>query len=206
MSPEARPRLVLASGSATRAKLLRDAGLEILVDPPAVDEGAVKRRLRAEGASVETVALCLADAKAGAVSPARPGALVIGADQMLERAGEWFDKPTDRAAAAAQLARLGGGSHRLVTAATIHRDGEAIWRVTTSATLTLRPLSPALIDAYLDRVGDDALASVGAYRIEGPALALFDAVEGDWFTILGLPMREILSFLRPFGLPFGDAA
>ena len=150
----------------------------------------------ARGAGVEEAAATLARAKAEAVSPRHSGPLVIGADQILECAGTWFDKPPDAKTAAQQLASLGGRTHRLVSAACVVCDGQVLWQVVEAARLTMRPLSEAAIAAYLKKAGPDALGSVGAYRLEGLGAQLFSEIEGDFFTILGLPLLPLLTFLR----------
>lgn len=198
------PALVLASASRTRAALLRDAGLAFETVPAAVDEAAVKQKLSREGASAERVAGALAEMKAARIADEiaadRPGTLVLGADQVLDLDGALLDKPADRAAAAGHLQRLSGKRHRLVSAAALLRGGERIWDCTDSASLVMRPLSARFIAAYLDAVGDDALDSVGAYRLEGLGAHLFALVEGDFFTILGLPLLPLLGFLRGDGV------
>ena len=191
--------LVLASASATRVRMLRDAGLELEAVAPGVDEAAVKRSLAAERAPADHVASTLAELKAIRISNVRPGALAIGADQMLVCNGVSFDKPPDLAHARAQLQALRGKTHELVSAAAAARDGVVLWREATRARLRMRPFSEAFLDDYLDRVGEDVLASVGAYRIEGLGAQLFDRVEGDLFTILGLPLLPLLEFLRGHG-------
>jgi septum formation protein len=192
--------IILASGSAIRRSLLERAGLEVVADPADRDEAVLKAELRADHASVERASLLLAESKAMAVAGRYPGAIVIGADQILECAGAWFDKPRDRAAARDQLLRLAGRRHRLVTSAVAVTDGTVRWRVTESARLLMRPFSEAFLDQYLDRAGEDILASVGAYQIEGLGLQLFEDVDGDFFTILGLPLLPLLRFLREQGL------
>jgi septum formation protein len=139
-------------------------------------------------------------AKALEVAVRHPGRIVLGADQMLECDGEWFDKPSDRPAAAQQIARLSGRSHRLVSAVVAIRDGGPTWRFVESAELTMRRLTPAFIDSYLDKVGDKALSSVGGYQIEGPGIQLLSTIKGDHFTILGLPLLPLLDFLRSEGV------
>ena len=191
--------LVLASGSRTRADMLRNAGLSIEVTPAAVDEGAVKCSLSAEGASPEQIADTLAELKAAQISQRAPGALVLGADQVLDLDGEILDKPNDMAAAARHLRRLSGCRHQLVSAAVLLKDGQRIWGRTDRASLVVRPLSDSFIDRYLGVVGERALDSVGAYQLEGPGANLFDSVEGDFFTILGLPLLPLLAFLRGHG-------
>jgi len=196
----AAPRLVLASGSPTRRRLLAEAGLRFEVAPAAVDEAEVKQSLAAEGASAAQAAETLAELKALAVSRSRPGSLVIGADQLLDCEGRWFDKPADHAAAAAQLRFLSGRRHSLRTAVCLLRDGTRLWHHNASATLTLRPLSEDFLEAYLDAAGAEVLGSVGAYRLEGHGAQLFSRVEGDFFTVLGLPLLPLLEILRAQGV------
>ena len=192
--------LILASASRTRRMILANAGLAFEVSAARVDEAGVKASLAAEDASAAQVAEALAELKALRVSSGRAGALVIGADQMLECEGRWFDKPADRDQAARQLAALGGRVHELVCCACLVLDGSRIWHRIDRARLTMRPLSPAFIEAYLDAVGDRALESVGAYQLEGLGAQLFSRVEGDYFTILGLPLLPLLEFLRGRGV------
>lgn len=194
------PSLVLASGSRTRAEMLRNAGLSFEIVPAAVDEGAVKTSLTAEGASPEQIADTLAELKAARISQRMPDTLVLGADQVLDLDGAILDKPVDRAAAARHLQRLSGRRHHLVSAAVLLKDGQRIWGRTDRASLVVRPLSAPFIDRYLTVVGDRALESVGAYQLEGPGAHLFDSVEGDFFTILGLPLLPLLDFLRGHGV------
>ncbi|WP_083897389.1 nucleoside triphosphate pyrophosphatase [Azospirillum sp. B506] len=194
------PRLVLASGSRTRAMMLERAGVTAILDKPLVDEDEVKAAGRAEGVSADIVAEALAELKAQRITRRHPGALVVGADQMLDCEGRWFDKPADRAAARAQLLDLRGKTHRLVSCAVVVRDGERIWHKVDSARLTMRNFSETFLDEYLDRVGDEVLQSVGAYQLEGLGAQLFHRVEGDFFTILGLPLLPLLGFLRVHGV------
>lgn len=194
------PQLVLASGSRTRAAMLEQAGVSAVLDKPLVDEDEVKAAGRAEGVSADIVAEALAELKAQRITRRHPGALVVGADQMLECEGRWFDKPADRAAARAQLLDLRGKTHRLVSCAVVVRDGERMWHRIDSARLTMRNFSEAFLDDYLTRVGDDVLHSVGAYQLEGLGAQLFQRVEGDFFTILGLPLLPLLGFLRVHGV------
>lgn len=190
------PSVVLASGSASRCKLLKNAGVAVTVDVPSIDEESVKASLAAEGASAPQVAETLAELKAVRVSRRQPGALVIGADQMLACEGEWFDKPTDLAAARKHLEVLSGKTHQLHCVVCVVRDGERLWHHIDRATLTMRPLSSAFIADYLERAGDEVCQSVGAYQLEGLGAQLFSHVTGDYFTILGLPLLPLLDFLR----------
>ncbi|TWA95526.1 septum formation protein [Azospirillum brasilense] len=194
------PTVVLASGSRTRAEMLERAGVRVTLAPAAVDEEEIKLAARAEGAPVEDVAEALAELKAQRVTRKHPGSLVIGADQMLECEGRWFDKPADRAAARAQLQDLRGRTHRLVSCAVVFCDGERLWHHVDRARLTMRPFSDAFLDSYLNAAGDDVLGSVGAYHLEGLGAQLFHRVDGDFFTILGLPLLPLLGFLRVHGV------
>lgn len=193
-------RVVLASSSRTRAEMLARAGVAVTCDPASVDEEEMKHACRAEGLPVEATAEALADLKARRVSARQTGALVIGADQMLECEGVWFDKPAGREQARAQLLALRGRSHRLISAAVVLRNGERLWHSVTSARLTVRSFSDAFVDSYLDAAGAAVLGSVGAYQVEGLGVQLFSRIEGDHFTILGLPLLPLLGFLREHGV------
>ena len=188
------PRLILASASAIRLRLLHDAGIAVVARPAAVDEAAIKCRARTDGASADETALLLADRKAACL--ARPRAIVIGADQLLACDGMWFDKPADRAAARMQLLALRGRAHVLHTALVVYRDAHCVWRHVSCPRLTMRAFSDAALESYLDLEGERLLCSVGAYRLEGPGVHLFDTVEGEHAAILGLPMLSLLSCLR----------
>lgn len=194
------PALVLASASRSRAAVLAHAGVPFVQDAAAVDEDAVKARQRGEGASARQCALALAELKALAVSPRHPGALVLGCDQMLDCDGRWFDKPKDIAAARAQLADLRGRTHVLVNGMVLVRDGRAQWSHADAATLRMRAFSDAFLDGYLGTVGEAALHAVGAYQLEGRGAQLFERIDGDFFSILGLPLLPLLAVLREHGL------
>ena len=194
------PAVVLASGSKTRAEMLERAGLRITLAPAAVDEEEIKLAARAEGIGVDEVAETLAELKAQRVTRKHPGALVIGAAQMLECEGRWFDKPAGRDAARQQLKDLRGKTHRLDSCAVVVRDGERLWHQVDRARLAMRPFSDAFLESYLDRAGDGVLHSVGAYQLEGLGAQLFQRVDGDFFTILGLPLLPLLGFLRVHGV------
>jgi septum formation protein len=199
MAPDA-PRLVLASQSTARAEVLRQAGVTFEIRPAAVDEDAVKASARAEGVAIADTAMLLAEMKALRVSRRDPDAVVIGADQMLVCDGVWFDKPADRAGARTQLQTLRGKEHRLITEMVLARGGQRIWHHLTESRMTMRRFSDAFLDAYLDAEGDAVLGSVGAYRLEGSGVQLFEAVVGDHSAVLGLPLLPLLGFLRQHGV------
>lgn len=200
MRQAADPPLILASGSATRAALLRAAGLAFTTATPGVDEAAIKEAAQAEGIPPADAALMLAEAKAERISRRNPGALVIGADQLLVCEGAWFDKPTDAEAAKAQLARLSGRRHELVTAVLCHRGGARVWQHVATPRLMMRELRPDVIADYVAAEGEAVTASVGGYRVEGLGLRLFRHIEGEHSAILGLPMLPLLGFLRQHGV------
>ena len=193
-------RLVLASGSVSRRRLLEAAGVPFEAATAAVDEDEVKLAMKAEGADAFAVAEALAELKAQRVSPRFPGALVLGADQMLVCEGAWFDKPADLAGAAEHLRRLSGRPHHLLTALCLLCDGTRIWHHRDRAELTMRPLSEAAIQGYLAEVGEAALSSVGGYQLEGRGIQLFQSISGDFFGILGLPLLPLLDMLRNHGV------
>lgn len=191
--------LVLASKSAIRCQILNAAGLPVDVVPAVLDERAVEDVARARGHGAAGVAAALAREKALAVSRAQRGRIVIGADQTLDLDGEGLHKPTDIDAARAQLRRLSGRRHTLYSAAAIARSGEVLAVAASLATLTMRTLSDDMIDRYCRQAGPAILGSVGAYQLEGLGIHLFETVVGDHFTILGLPLIEILARLRDLG-------
>jgi len=192
--------IILASGSATRQAMLRAAGVDVTCDAPAIDEDEVKHALRAEGAKALQVADTLAELKAQRISRRHRDAYVIGADQMLECGSIWFDKPADTDHAFAHLRALSGRTHTLISAVVVCRGGERIWGEHDAARLTMRDLSDEFIRHYLQQIGPAALSSVGAYQLEGLGAQLFNRIEGDFFTILGLPLLPLLAFLRLHGL------
>jgi septum formation protein len=190
------PHVVLASASAIRRTLLTNAGVAVTIDPGSVDEDEVKQAMKKEGASATAVAETLAELKAMRVASRHGDAFVFGADSMLECNGIWFDKPADRDHAAAHLTALSGRTHRLISSAVCVRNRARIWHHTSIALLTMRPLSRAFIESYLDAAGPAVQRSVGAYQLEGLGAQLFSKIEGDYFTVLGLPLLPILAFLR----------
>lgn len=194
------PRLVLASGSAGRRSLLEQAGLRCTVRPAAIDEDAVKSAARAKGAAPEACALILAEMKAARAAAADDGALIIGCDQLLVCEGRWFDKPASVDDAADQLRALRGRQHTLVTAVLCIRAGRRVWQHVAQPKLLMRDFSDDFLAAYLARAGGAVMASVGAYQIEGLGLHLFERIDGDQPSIIGLPLLPLLGFLRQHGV------
>lgn len=188
--------LVLASGSAMRARLLRAAGVDFVVDVPSVDEVA----LRATATNGPQAAGIIGAEKALAVSKRRPAAAVVGSDQVLGVDGELLGKPGTRDNARAQLRRLRGRTHQLLTSASVAMGGTVIWQHDEVAELTMCAFSDEALETYLAQVGDDVLGSPGAYHLEGLGASLFEAVRGDHFSILGLPLLPLLAFLRGRGV------
>ncbi|ANP46291.1 Maf family protein [Candidatus Viadribacter manganicus] len=191
--------LVLASGSAARRRLLEAAGLSFEVEVPRVDEEAAKASLRAEALRPRDQADALAELKALSVSRSRPD-FVIGADQMLALGDDVFDKPKSAEEAREHLLLLRGRTHELVTAAVIAREGAIIWRHVDTPKLRMRNFSDAFLDDYLAQAGDQVLRSVGAYQLEGLGAQLFERVDGDYFSVLGLQLLPLLAFLREHGI------
>ncbi|MDX6750500.1 Maf family protein [Geminicoccaceae bacterium 1502E] len=194
-------RLVLASGSAARAAMLRAAGLEPEQQRPVVDEESVREALRAEQVSGADAAVALAELKAQQVARQAPhDAIVLGGDQILELDGAWLEKPVDLAAARAQLRALRGRRHRLISAAVAFRGGVRVWHAVDAAELWVRPFGEAFLEDYLAACGEDVLGSVGAYQLEGRGAQLMSRVQGDYFTVLGMPLLPVLQFLRDQGV------
>ncbi len=193
-------RLVLASKSPSRAALLAGAGLDFATEPSGVDERAVEEPLLATKAGPAAIALHLAEAKALDVAARRSGDLILGADQTLGLGAERFVKPNSIAEAREQLVHLRGRSHQLHSALVLARDGVVLWRHVSAATLTMRTFSEAFLDRYLATVADEVTTTVGCYRLEGPGIQLFETIDGDYFTILGLPLLPLLAELRTRGI------
>jgi septum formation protein len=186
--------LILASQSRARQDLLTNAGISFEAVPAEIDERDIQRSSGLAGPG--DIAALLAREKAVAVSRQRPGRLVVGADQTLALGRELFAKPDSRAQARAQLSALAGGQHELHSAVAVARDGKRMFEAKALARMTMRPLSTAQIDAYLETAGERVTGSVGAYQLEGLGVHLFEHIEGDHFTILGLPLLPLLAFLR----------
>jgi septum formation protein len=200
MFQELAPPLILASASPARRKALEAAGLTFAIRPAGVDEMEVKRSARAEGTSAEDAAMLLAALKAERVAAREPNAIVIGADQILVCDGAWFDKPEHIDAARKQLRVLRGKSHVLSTAIVCQRGGQRLWQHLARPRLVMRAVSDAFLDAYLAAEGTAVTSSVGAYRVEGLGIHLFERIEGEHAAVLGLPMLPLLGFLRQHGV------
>ena len=199
MSLAPRETIYLASASPTRKRLLEAAGIPVIAEPAAVDEAEIKSAFHADRRGADDCALALAEAKAQRVSARHPSALVVGADQMLDCGGTWFDKPADLRHARAHLQALRGRRHRLISAVAVLRGGARLWHTVDQAELAMRSFSDEFLHRYLAAAGADALHSVGAYQLEGIGAQLFATVDGDFFTILGLPLLPLLDFLRGHG-------
>jgi septum formation protein len=199
MAEPGRRPLVLASASPFRRRMLEAAGLSFEVAPADVDEAAIKRDLLRSGSMPSAIAEALAVAKAEAVSARLPEALVVGADQVLALGQELFSKPASTSDAREQLLRLRGKSHHLLTAAALALGGKAVWKHVGFAILVMRPFSDAFLADYLAKAGDRVRHTVGAYEIEGPGIQLFERIDGDTFTIIGLPLLPLLAELRARG-------
>jgi len=191
--------IILASNSPFRKRLLENAGLEFRTVSPETDERTVETTLEGSDVTPDDVALILGEAKAQDVSQRNPDAWVIGSDQTLSLDGRIFHKPADMEDARRHLLALSGKTHQLNSAVVIARGGETVWRHVGVAHLTMRKLDPGFIGRHLAEVGDKALSSVGAYQIEGRGIQLFEKIDGDYFTIVGLPMLPLLASLRELG-------
>lgn len=192
--------LVLASASPTRQAMLKAAGVSFTVSPAGLNETALMRELTTNGADAATVAATLAQQKAILVSRDVRGDIVLGGDSVLSLGSEILGKSRDMAALKALLLKMSGGSHHLVSSAALARDGHVFWHHTTRVRMTVRHLSEAFIDSYLAREGVALLDSAGGYRFEGLGAQLFEHVEGDYFSILGMPLLPVLAELRAQGL------
>jgi septum formation protein len=191
--------LILASGSEIRLHLLRSAGLDVHAQVARIDETLIRAGLAAEKAHPRDIADTLAEMKAARIAAKAPDALVLGCDQVLEFRHEVWGKPETRDEAAAQLSALRGQTHRLLSALVLFDAGEPIWRHIGEARLTMRHFSDAFLEGYLDRNWPQIGHSVGGYKLEEEGIRLFDRIEGDHFTILGLPLLPLLTYLGTRG-------
>jgi septum formation protein len=199
MSGRAAEDVVLASASTVRKRLLDAAGIPVMVDPAAIDEAAIKDSFRRAGRPIGDCALALAEAKALAVAARHPGQFVIGADQMLDCAGLWLDKPRDPDESRRHLKLLRGQSHELHAAVVVTRGGDIVWQHVELARLTMRSFSDRFLDDYIAAVGVGICNGVGGYALEALGAQLFEYIEGDYFAILGLPLLPLLACLRRLG-------
>ncbi|MGV8955765.1 MAG: Maf family protein [Cypionkella sp.] len=191
--------VLLASASTIRLQLLQNVGLEVTAQPARIDEQAIRQSLQAEAASPQDIADALAEMKARKLAEKSPDSLVLGCDQVLAYQDQIFAKPTSLAEARAQLLILRGQTHQLISALVLYDAGKPIWRHISSAKLTMRPFTDTYLDAYLDRNWPSLDSSVGGYKLEEEGIRLFSAVVGDYFTILGLPLLPLLSYLATRG-------
>lgn len=189
-------KLILASKSPFRSAILKNAGIVFSTESADIDERAVEAPLYKSGATPQEVAQVLAEAKALSVSENHPDVVVIGCDQTLSLGDQIFHKPVDMDAARRQLLQFSGKTHQLNSAVALVKNGKTLWRHVSVARMTMRDLDPGFVGRYLGRVGDIALSSVGAYQVEGPGIQLFEEIEGDYFTIVGLPLLPLLNELR----------
>jgi septum formation protein len=194
------PQLLLASASQTRLDMLTAAGIVVRAEPARIDEDQVRRALEAEAASSRDVADALAEMKAAKLSDRHPEAFVLGADQVLDLKGRVFAKPESPEEARDQLRALRGQSHKLLSAAVLYQGGQPQWRHVGEARLTMRDFSDSYLEEYLSRNWDRIRHSVGGYRLEEEGVRLFSSISGDHFTILGLPLLPLLSYLAQRGI------
>ena len=194
------PNLILASASASRAALLTGAGLDFACIPADLDEDAIKDDGLARGSSPKAIAIKLAEAKALHVSTRHPG-IVIGGDQILQLERDLISKSRSLDEARDLLTRMSGKVHYLHAGMALAENGQLLWSNAESAEMSVRRLPPAFIDAYLEKTGDKILSSVGCYQLESEGVHLFDAIRGDYFTVLGLPLLPLLAQLRRYGQP-----
>lgn len=194
------PELILASQSPYRAGLLGNAGLRFTAMPAYIDEAATKRIAQTERWTPDACALSLARQKAAKIAGDHHDALVIGADQLLVCGDDWFDKPNDLDGARGHLQRLRGRSHVLVTAIVVMHCGAEVWHHIARPTLTMRVFSDAFLEAYLAEEADHLTTTVGAYRLEGPGMQLFETIEGDHSAIIGLPLLPLFKFLQSYAI------
>ncbi|HEY0214529.1 MAG TPA: Maf family protein [Paenirhodobacter sp.] len=192
----AEPDILLASGSEIRAQLLRNAGLSVQVQPARIDEDTIRGALLAEGAHPRDVADALAEMKAAKISARHPGAMILGADQVLTLKGRIFAKPETPDQAVEHLRVLSGQTHHLLSAVVVCRYGTPLWRHVGEVRLTMHPLSDTFIQDYVNKNWDSIRFAVGCYKLEEQGVRLFSRIEGDYFTVLGLPLLPLLNWLH----------
>lgn len=196
------PKIILASGSAIRADILRNVGVPFDVIKPHVDEDEIKQRAYDEGLGLEATAMALAEAKCLAVA-SKTNDIIIGSDQILEFNGQPFDKPKTMDEAGARLANMAGKKHTLINAVAVANEGKIRWRHIDRPTLHMRQISDVEINEYLESAGPEILSSVGAYQVENFGARLFDKIDGDFYAVLGLSLYPLLAYLRKEGaIPF----
>ncbi len=188
-------KFVLASGSQIRAALLKNAGIDVAIMPAKLDETSIRASLEQDGSTPREIADALAEAKARKISARHPDALVLGCDQVAEIDGEVLGKPGSKDAAAAQIRRLSGRQHRLLSAAVLYENGKPLWRHVGQVRLQMRTISEAYLADYLNRNWHSIRHSVGGYKLEEEGVRLFSGIDGDYFNVLGLPLIELLSYL-----------
>lgn len=191
--------LLLASASQIRLNLLLAAGLDVSARPARIDEDTIRAGLQAENARPHDIADALAELKARKLADKNPSALVLGCDQILAFQGRVFAKPESREIARNQLQDLRGQTHRLISAVVLYDQAKPVWRHISEANLTMRPVSDGYLDGYLDRNWHSVQHSVGAYKLEEEGVRLFAKIDGDYFTILGLPLLPLLGYLSQRG-------
>lgn len=198
-------KIILASTSKTRQKMLTDCGLAFEAVAAPVDEDAIRGAASAESMPPLDIAILLAEMKAQRLALQGVEGMIIGCDQLLECEGKLYGKPKNKSMAAEQLSELGGKPHRLLTAAVIFQNGIRIWHAHAAPKLTIRNMSDAEIDSYLDRIGEAAFYSPGSYQIEGLGAQILQKIEGDPYAILGMPLLDLLNFLRNHGLTLSSS-
>ena len=191
--------LLLASASPIRLQLLRSAGLEVTAQPARIDEDAIRQALQADAASLRDIADALAEMKARKLAEKNPEALVLGCDQILAFKGRVYGKPETPDEARGQLSEFRGQTHQLISALVLYDAGKPIWRHMSEAKLTMRPLSDSYLDDYISRNWHSLRESVGGYKLEEEGIRLFFTIEGDYFSILGLPILPLLGYLGTRG-------
>ena len=196
--------IVLASSSSTRQKMLADAGMHIRVEPAHIDEDSLKAAALAENASGLDAATLIAEMKAQKISALNPDAFVIGSDQLLTQGEDWFSKPETLAEARSTLQKFSGQTHQLVTVGVVYENGKRLWHHAESPKISIRNLSDQDIDDYLKMLGDDYSATPGAYMIEKLGAQIIRKIDGCPYAVLGLPLLQLLSFLRQHGLTLKD--